>query len=151
MKKIEFKINGVLKKIEVSEDMPLLWAIRDLVDLKGTKFGCGMAMCGACTVHLEGAAIRSCVTPAISVQGKNITTIEGIPTSHPVKKAWREHNVPQCGYCQPGQIMSAVALLKEKTNPTDKEIDQAMAGNICRCGTYPRICKAIHSAAKDSK
>jgi isoquinoline 1-oxidoreductase subunit alpha len=131
--------------------MPLLWAIRDYAGLKGTKFGCGMAQCGACTVLLEGNAIRSCVTPVASVADKEITTIEGLAenNNHPVQKAWITAQVPQCGYCQSGQIMSAVALLNKNATPTDEDIDRAMHGNICRCGTYLRIRKAIHEAAKD--
>jgi aerobic-type carbon monoxide dehydrogenase small subunit (CoxS/CutS family) len=129
---------------------PLLWVLRDTLSLTGTKFGCGMALCGACTVHLDGAPIRSCVTPVSAVAGKKITTIEGLSSdrSHPVQKAWIELDVPQCGYCQSGQIMSAVALLTQTPQPTDEQIDAAMAGNICRCGTYQRIRAAIHRAAQ---
>jgi len=143
-------INGKKYPVNVDPQMPLLWAIRDFVGLKGTKFGCGIAQCGACTVHLDGAPIRSCSFPASAAAGKKITTIEGIGTEkalHPVQQAWIDEQVPQCGYCQSGQIMSAVALLKEKPNPTDADIDAAMHGNICRCGTYTRIRKAIHKAA----
>jgi aerobic-type carbon monoxide dehydrogenase small subunit (CoxS/CutS family) len=129
--------------------MPLLWVLRDVLDMTGTKFGCGMALCGACTVHINGAATRSCITPISSVSGKHVTTIEGLSAdgSHPVQKAWIEEDVPQCGYCQSGQIMSAVALLEKKPHPSDADIDEAMSGNICRCGTYQRIRKAIHRAA----
>jgi aerobic-type carbon monoxide dehydrogenase small subunit (CoxS/CutS family) len=131
--------------------MPLLWVIRDFVGLTGTKFGCGMAQCGACTIHLDGNATRSCVLPVSAVEGKQITTIEGISTdrSHPVQKAWIKEQVPQCGYCQSGQIMSAVALLKKNPKPSNADIDTAMQGNICRCGTYQRIRKAIHSASNE--
>jgi isoquinoline 1-oxidoreductase alpha subunit len=151
MAELTLKINQKDYTVDVDPQMPLLWAIRDYVGLKGTKFGCGMAQCGACTVHLEGNAIRSCVTPVASVADKDITTIEGIAenNSHPVQKAWIKTQVPQCGYCQSGQIMSAVALLNKNVTPTDEDIDRAMHGNICRCGTYTRIRKAIHEAAKD--
>ncbi len=146
---INFILNGKPQTVDVSPEMPLLWVLRDTLNMTGTKFGCGMALCGACTVHIEGEAARSCVTPVSSVSGKKITTIEGLPAdgSHPVQKAWMETDVPQCGYCQPGQIMSAVALLAKKPTPTDADIDDAMNGNICRCGTYQRIRKAIHRAA----
>jgi isoquinoline 1-oxidoreductase alpha subunit len=142
-------INGEQHQVDVDPQMPLLWVIRDFVGLTGTKFGCGIAQCGACTVHLDGNATRSCVLPVSAVADKQITTIEGLSTekSHPLQKAWIEHQVPQCGYCQSGQIMSAAALLKQKPKPTDADIDTAMQGNICRCGTYVRIRKAIHSAA----
>ena len=151
MAKYNLLINGKKYNVDADADTPLLWVIRDYVGLKGTKFGCGMALCGACTVHLDGQPIRSCSTPVSIVKTTNkITTIEGISanTDSAVQKAWIEEQVPQCGYCQSGQIMSAVALLKEKSNPTDSEIDDAMSGNICRCGTYPRIRKAIHRAAE---
>jgi len=130
--------------------MPLLWVLRDTLQMTGTKFGCGMALCGACTVHIDGKATRSCITPIKAVEGKKVTTIEGLSDdgSHPVQQAWMEVDVPQCGYCQSGQIMSAVALLKEKPAPTDADIDDAMTGNICRCGTYQRIRQAIHRAAE---
>lgn len=143
-------INGKMQKIEAEANMPLLWAIRDLVGLTGTKYGCGMAMCGACTVHFNGSPVRSCSTPVSAAANQKITTIEGLSddNSHPVQKAWLEEQVPQCGYCQSGQIMSAVALLKRNPNPTDEDITAAMQGNICRCGTYPRIRKAIKTAAK---
>jgi len=143
------RINGSERKVTVAPETRLLWVLRDTLNLTGTKFGCGMALCGACTVHINGEASRSCITPVSSVAGKKITTIEGLSTdaSHPVQKAWIEEDVPQCGYCQSGQIMSAVALLNKKSNPTDADIDDAMSGNICRCGTYQRIRKAIHRAA----
>ena len=146
---ISFVLNGKSQTVDVNPEMPLLWVLRDTLNMTGTKFGCGMALCGACTVHIEGEAVRSCVTPVTNVAGKRITTIEGLSAdgSHPVQRAWMETNVPQCGYCQPGQIMSAVALLAKKSSPTDADIDDAMSGNICRCGTYQRIRKAIHRAA----
>jgi isoquinoline 1-oxidoreductase alpha subunit len=146
---IKFTLNGKPQTVEVSPDMPLLWVLRDTLNMTGTKFGCGMALCGACTVHINGEATRSCITPISSVSGKKVTTIEGISAdgSHPVQQAWIAEDVPQCGYCQSGQIMSAVALLTKKSNPTDSDIDDAMSGNICRCGTYQRIRKAIHRAA----
>jgi len=142
-------INEKLFKVEAEPDMPLLWVIRDLVGLKGTKFGCGIAQCGACTVHLGGNPVRSCGLPVSAVTGQKITTIEGISgqQADAIKKAWIEEQVPQCGYCQSGQILSAVALLKRKPQPTDADIDLSMQGNICRCGTYSRIRKAIHRAA----
>jgi isoquinoline 1-oxidoreductase alpha subunit len=142
-------INGKKYTVEADAQMPLLWVIRDLVGLTGTKYGCGIAQCGACTVHFNGAPIRSCSFPVSAATQQPITTIEGISkdNSHPVQKAWIAEQVPQCGYCQSGQIMSAVALLKTNPNPTDADIDAAMQGNICRCGTYPRIRKAIKSAA----
>ncbi len=144
-----FTLNGKSTTVNVDPQMPLLWVLRDTLDLTGTKFGCGMALCGACTVHIDGEAARSCITPVSSVQGKKVTTIEGLSAdgSHPVQKAWIAEDVPQCGYCQSGQIMSAVALLSKKPKPTDADIDDAMSGNICRCGTYQRIRKAIHRAA----
>jgi isoquinoline 1-oxidoreductase alpha subunit len=147
---IALNINGTDAHVDVDADTPLLWVLRDTLSLTGTKFGCGMALCGACTVHLDGAPIRSCVTPVSAVAGKKITTIEGLSSdrSHPVQKAWIELDVPQCGYCQSGQIMSAVALLTQTPQPTDEQIDAAMAGNICRCGTYQRIRAAIHRAAQ---
>ena len=148
---IRFTLNGKPASVDVSPDMPLLWVLRDTLGKTGTKFGCGMALCGACTVHVNGEATRSCITPVSSVAGKKVTTIEGLATEeshlHPVQQAWMEEDVPQCGYCQSGQIMSAVALLAKKPNPTDADIDDAMSGNICRCGTYQRIRKAIHRAA----
>jgi isoquinoline 1-oxidoreductase subunit alpha len=146
---ITFTVNGERKTVDVDPQMPLLWVLRDTLNMTGTKFGCGMALCGACTVHINGEAARSCITPISSVADKKITTIEGLSAdgSHPVQKAWIEEDVPQCGYCQSGQIMSAVALLAKKSNPSDADIDDAMSGNICRCGTYQRIRKAIHRAA----
>jgi len=143
-------INGQSMTFDVPDEMPLLWALRDIGGLTGTKFGCGMGLCGACTVHVDGQAVRSCITPLSAVAGKRITTIEGVgsdETGNVVQKAWRELNVPQCGYCQPGQIMTATALLHANPKPTDADIDAAMAGNICRCGTYPRIRAAIKRAA----
>jgi isoquinoline 1-oxidoreductase subunit alpha len=150
MEKFTLKINGQLQSVEASNDTPLLWVLRDNLSMCGTKFGCGMAQCGACTVHVDGQATRSCITPISSLAGKKITTIEGIGVNglHPVQKAWIAEDVAQCGFCQGGQIMSAIALLKNKPNPTDDDIDTAMAGNICRCGTYVRIRKAIKTAAK---
>ncbi len=145
---IRFKVNGKEKTFDGDPDMPLLWYLRDVAGLTGTKYGCGMALCGACTVHRNGAAIRSCSTPMRAVSGAEITTIEGIAAMHPVQAAWMEIRVPQCGYCQPGQIMQAIALLKENKNPSDQEVDTAMSGNLCRCGTYLRIRAAIHQAAK---
>lgn len=146
---ITFTLNGKSQSVDVSPDMPLLWVLRDTLNMTGTKFGCGMALCGACTVHVNGEATRSCITPAASIAGKKITTIEGLSAdgNHPVQRAWMEENVPQCGYCQPGQIMNAAALLTKKPSPSDADIDNAMSGNICRCGTYQRIRKAIHRAA----
>lgn len=136
--------------VDVDPNTPLLWVLRDTFDLKGTKFGCGIAQCGACTIHLEGKATRSCVTPVSAVAGKSVTTIEGLSSdgSHPVQIAWKQIEVPQCGYCQAGQMMAASALLAQKPRPTDDDIDVAMNGNICRCGTYLRIRKAIHTAAE---
>jgi aerobic-type carbon monoxide dehydrogenase small subunit (CoxS/CutS family) len=146
---VRLNLNGRDIEVDVDADMPLLWVLRDTLGLTGTKFGCGMALCGACTVHLEGAAVRSCVTPVSATRGKKVTTIEGLsPDSrHPVQQAWIELDVPQCGYCQSGQIMSAAALLAQTPQPSDAEIDAAMSGNICRCGTYQRIRAAIHRAA----
>ena len=150
---VALNINGKTQQIDVTEDTPLLWALRDVVGLTGTKFGCGVAMCGACTVHVDGQATRSCVTPVSAVAGKKIQTIEAMQ-DHPVGKrvqaAWREIDVVQCGYCQSGQIMSATALLASNPRPSDADIDAAMAGNICRCGTYPRIRAAIKRAAVKS-
>jgi isoquinoline 1-oxidoreductase alpha subunit len=147
---MKLRINGTEHDYTGDPAMPLLWYLRDELDLTGTKFGCGIAACGACTVHLDGNAIRACVIPVSSVEGKSVVTIEGLSAdgNHPVQRAWREQNVPQCGYCQSGQIMQAVALLAKTPKPSDDEINQAMAGNICRCGTYMRIRAAIHSAAK---
>lgn len=148
---INLKINGKDYSIDVDPQMPLLWAIRDFVGLKGTKYGCGIAQCGACTVHLNGQPVRSCSLPVAAVANKNITTIEGLSddNSHPVQQAWIEEQVPQCGYCQSGQIMAAAALLSKNASPTDEQIDAAMQGNICRCGTYPRIKRAIKKASKN--
>jgi isoquinoline 1-oxidoreductase alpha subunit len=142
-------VNGKSTTLDVPADMPLLWALRDVLDLKGTKFGCGVGQCGACTVHLRGKPVRACQTPVSAAVGAPITTIEGLSTdgSHPVQRAWMEIDVPQCGYCQAGQIMSAAALLAAKPKPTDADIDSAMNGNICRCATYMRIRQAIHRAA----
>ena len=142
-------VNDKTIDVDAAPDTPLLWVLRDHLAMTGTKFGCGMALCGACTVHLEGAAVRSCVLPLEALEGKRITTIEGLSQdrSHAVQRAWMELDVPQCGYCQSGQIMSAAALLESNPRPSDAEIDAAMAGNICRCGTYPRIRKAVHRAA----
>jgi isoquinoline 1-oxidoreductase alpha subunit len=147
-----FFLNGKQVQVEDDPSTPLLWVLRDSLGITGTKYGCGMALCGACTVHLDGKAIRSCVAPVSRVEGKQVTTIEGLSDnlSHPLQKAWIELDVPQCGYCQSGQIMSAAVLLNENPTPTDKDIDEAMSGNICRCGTYPRIRKAIHRAAEMS-
>jgi aerobic-type carbon monoxide dehydrogenase small subunit (CoxS/CutS family) len=149
MLKIAFTVNGQRKSVAVAPDTPLLWVLRETLGLTGTKFGCGIAQCGACTVHVDGEPVRSCVTPVSTVQGKRVTTIEGLSpdSTHPLQLAWIAEDVPQCGYCQSGQLMSAAALLAKKTNPTDADIDQAMAGNICRCGTYLRIRRAIHRAA----
>ncbi len=140
-------VNGRKHVVDASPDTPLLWVLRDKLGFTGTKYGCGIGLCGACTVHIDGQPQRSCITPVKGAQGKKIITIEGIPENHPVKKAWIEDDVPQCGYCQPGQIMSAVALLQANLKPSDTDIDDAMTGNICRCGTYQRIRRAIHRAA----
>jgi isoquinoline 1-oxidoreductase alpha subunit len=147
---ITLKVNKQSRTIDVPGEMPLLWVLRDVLGLKGTKYGCGISACGACTVHVDGRAVRSCVTPVSSVENRNITTIEGLADTeiHPVQMAWEETDVSQCGYCQPGQIMSAVALLSKTPKPTDADIDSAMSGNLCRCGTYPRIREAIHRAAE---
>ena len=146
---IKLSVNGKDTAVDVDPDMPLLWVLRDTLGLTGTKFGCGMALCGACTVHLDGQPIRSCVTPVSAVAARKVTTIEGLSPdrSHPVQKAWIELDVPQCGYCQSGQIMSAAALLAHTAAPSDADIDTAMSGNLCRCGTYQRIRAAIHRAA----
>lgn len=150
---IQLTVNQKQYSVDVPPEMPLLWVIRDVIGLTGTKFGCGMAQCGACTVHLNDEAVRSCVTPVSKAVSKKVTTIEGLSNdnSHPIQKAWLLEDAPQCGYCQSGQIMSAAVLLKENPNPTDQDIDDAMSGNICRCGTYPRIRKAIHTAARLQK
>jgi isoquinoline 1-oxidoreductase subunit alpha len=149
---VHFKVNGHAQTFDGDPEMPLLWYLRDVLGLTGTKFGCGMALCGACTVLQNGKAIRSCSKPMGTVEGLEITTIEAISAHgpHPVQRAWAEANVPQCGYCQPGQIMQAVSLLSSKPHPTDDDIDSAMAGNICRCGTYQRIRSAIKVAAKET-
>jgi isoquinoline 1-oxidoreductase alpha subunit len=146
---ITININGQHREVEADPNMPLLWVIRDILGLTGTKYGCGAAQCGACTVHLNGEAVRSCVTKLSRAAGQQIVTIEGLSTGndHPLQLAWNELNVPQCGYCQSGQLMSAAVLLRENPNPTDQDIDDAMSGNICRCGTYQRIRAAIHKAA----
>jgi len=148
---IELSVNGEIHAVDVDPSTPLLWVIRDRIGLTGTKFGCGIAMCGACVVHIDGEPLRSCVTPLRAVAGHRITTIEGINGGraglHPLQQAWIDEQVPQCGYCQSGQLMSAAALLARVASPTDADIDQAMAGNLCRCGTYPRIRKAIKRAA----
>jgi isoquinoline 1-oxidoreductase subunit alpha len=149
---ITLNVNGQNLPLDVSDEMPLLWALRDMTGLTGTKFGCGMGLCGACSVHVDGQLMRACVTPVSAVVGKRVTTIEGMsadPMGSRVQKAWRELNVAQCGYCQPGQIMAATALLRAKGKPTDADIDAAMSGNLCRCGTYPRIRAAIKLAASD--
>jgi isoquinoline 1-oxidoreductase subunit alpha len=147
---IQLTVNGKPAKFDGDPDMPLLWFLRDELQLTGTKYGCGLGLCGACTVHLNGQAVRSCLTPMRAAAGKSITTIEGLAVNgdHPVQKAWESHNVPQCGYCQSGQIMQAVALLKAKPHPTDQDIEDSMSGNICRCGTYQRIRAAIKAAAE---
>jgi isoquinoline 1-oxidoreductase alpha subunit len=147
---IRLKVNGQERSFDGDPEMPLLWYLRDVLGLTGTKFGCGIALCGSCTVHHNGEAIRSCTTSMKEVAGADITTIEGIVPMHPVQKAWMEIKVPQCGYCQPGQIMQAIALLKDNQHPSDQDIDTVMAGNICRCGTYQRIRAAIHQAAKET-
>ena len=144
---VQLKVNGESRSFEGDPALPLLWYLRDLLELTGTKYGCGMGLCGACTVHVDGKAVRSCLTPLSSVAGKTVTTIEALGGQHPVQKAWMDLNVPQCGYCQSGQIMQAIALLKEKPKPTDQDIDAAMQGVICRCGTYQRIRAAIKQAA----
>jgi len=150
MATIKFGLNGKSQTVEVSPQMPLLWLLRDTIGLTGTKFGCGMALCGACTVHVNGQPVRSCSTPVSSIAGKNVTTIEGLSPdrSHPIQRAWVEEDVPQCGYCQSGQIMTAAALLAKTSNPSDADIDEALHGIICRCGTYQSIRRAIHVAAK---
>ena len=146
-------VNGQPHEVDAPADMPLLWVLRDLVGLTGTKFGCGMSLCGACTVHVDGQPVRACVTPASAVAGKPITTIEGLSKdgTHPVQRAWLELDVVQCGYCQSGQVMAAAALLKQNPAPSDADIDGAMAGNLCRCGTYQRVRAAVHRAAELSK
>ena len=147
---MKLDINGQVHEVDVPADMPLLWVLRDVLGMTGSKFGCGMAQCGACTVHVDGAPMRSCVAPASALAGKKITTIEGLSAdaSHAVQRAWIEADVVQCGYCQSGQVMAAAALLAQKPKPTDADIDAAMSGNICRCGTYPRIRAAVHRASE---
>jgi isoquinoline 1-oxidoreductase subunit alpha len=147
---VTLTVNGTTQNIDADADTPLLWVLRDHLALTGTKYGCGMALCGACTVHLDGVAVRSCVLPLKAVEGKRVTTIEGLSKdrSHPAQRAWIESDVPQCGYCQSGQIMSAAALLQTNPSPSDADINAALAGNICRCGTYVRIRKAVHRAAE---
>lgn len=150
---IKLTVNGTEHSLDVEADTPLLWVVRDYLDLKGSKFGCGAGLCGACTMHLNGNPIRTCITPISSVAGQSITTIEGLghkDSMSSVQQAWVEHNVPQCGYCQSGQIMSATALLANNAKPSDQDIDSAMSGNICRCGTYPRIKAAIQSVANSN-
>lgn len=147
---ITLKVNGAVHSLDLSPDMPLLWALRDALNLTGTKYGCGIAACGACTVHLDGVAVRSCQTTLADAEGAEITTIEGLGTPaalHAVQSAWVQHQVAQCGFCQSGQIMQAASLLSATPEPTDADIDAAMSGNLCRCGTYPRIRAAVHSAA----
>ena len=153
MAEIKLNINGEQKAVNVTEDTPLLWVLRDHLNLKGTKFGCGIAQCGACTVHIDGVAMRSCVLPISQLKDQKITTIEGLSNegTHPVQQAWLEHDVAQCGYCQAGQIMTATALLNDNPNPSDNDISSAMTGNICRCGTYTRIKDAVKTAAKKMK
>ena len=150
---MRLNVNGTVREVDAAEDMPLLWVLRDVLGLTGTKFGCGMAQCGACTVHLDGQAVRSCVLPVSGVAGRMVTTIEGLSPdgSHPVQKAWVDADVVQCGYCQPGQIMSAAALIAQNPNPSDADIDAALAGNICRCGTYQRIREAVRQAAQQRR
>ena len=151
MANYNLKINGIKHQIDVDPETPILWVLRDHVKLVGTKYGCGIAQCGTCTIHVNDIAIRACITPVSAVAGAEITTIEGLSKKgdHPLQKAWLKHDVPQCGYCQAGQIMNAASLLKNNSNPTDEDIDAAMNGNICRCGTYIRIKAAIKSAAKE--
>jgi isoquinoline 1-oxidoreductase subunit alpha len=150
MAKINLDVNGKKQEIDVDPNTPVLWVLRDYLSLTGTKYGCGIAQCGACTIHIDGVATRSCILPVSQVQNKKITTIEGISENgdHPVQKAWLEHDVPQCGYCQAGQIMTAVALLNRNPDPSDEDIESAMNGNLCRCGTYLRIRAAVKTAAK---
>jgi isoquinoline 1-oxidoreductase alpha subunit len=152
MTSFTLQVNGQTYPLEADGQMPLLWALRDLLNLTGTKFGCGEGLCGSCTVLMDGEPVRSCITPLSSASGKSIVTIEGLSTdgTHPLQRAWQEERVSQCGYCQPGQIMNAAALLDKNPNPTDADIDAAMTGNLCRCGTYHRIRKAIHRAAQEA-
>jgi len=149
MPQYSISVNGQLRDVQAPAEMPLLWVLRDLLNLTGTKYGCGISLCGSCTVHLDGEAVRSCQTPISSIGTKKVVTIEGLSPdgSHPVQRAWVEEQVVQCGYCQPGQIMQAAALLRQKPQPTDEDIDREMVGNLCRCGTYQRIRAAIHRAA----
>ena len=151
MASIKFTLNGKIRDVDVTADTPLLWVLRDTLGLTGTKFGCGKALCGACTVHLDGEAIRSCITTMDLVAGKSVVTIEGLSAdrTHPIQRAWIAEEVPQCGYCQSGQLMAAAALLRQKPHPTDEDINAAMAGILCRCGTYQRIRRAIHRAMKE--
>lgn len=146
---IRMRVNGVERALEVDPEMPLLWALRDVLGLTGTRYGCGQALCGACTVHLDGEVVRSCVTPVRRAEGREVTTIEGLSPdgSHPLQLAWMKLGVPQCGFCQAGQLMTAAALLRANPRPSDDEIDRSMAGNLCRCGTYPRIRAGIHEVA----
>ena len=150
MAKISIDINGTRRAVDVDPNTPVLWVLRDHLNLVGTKYGCGIAQCGACTIHVDGNAVRSCILPVSQIENKKVTTIEGISQNgdHPVQKAWLEHDVPQCGYCQPGQIMTAVALLNKTPTPSDDEIESAMHGNLCRCGTYLRIRAAVKTASK---
>jgi isoquinoline 1-oxidoreductase alpha subunit len=152
MTKMRVKVNGADRELDVDPEMPLLWALRDVLGLTGTKYGCGQALCGACTVHIDGDVVRSCVTPVARADGKSVTTIEGLSKdgSHPLQRAWVELGVPQCGFCQTGQIMTAAALLSKIRRPTDEEIDRSMSGNICRCGTYTRIRAAVKKAAGEA-
>jgi aerobic-type carbon monoxide dehydrogenase small subunit (CoxS/CutS family) len=148
--RVRFEVNGASRVIETDPQMPLLWILREKLQLTGTKFGCGVGLCGACTVHLDGAAVPSCTITADALEGKKVTTIEGLSSTraHPVQRAWIEEQVPQCGYCQPGMIMAVTALLTRNEKPSDSDIDAALAGNICRCGTYPRIRRAVHRTAE---
>lgn len=150
MPQFSFTLNGRKQQVDVPREMPLLWVLRDTLNLTGTKYGCGMALCGSCTVHVEGEAVRSCITPVADVAGKRVTTIEGLSNGslHPVQQAWIQEEVPQCGYCQTGMIMTAAALVARNQKPTDADIDEALEGHICRCGTYQRIRKAVHTAAR---
>lgn len=150
---IHFILNGEKVAFDADPEMPLLWALRERFQLTGTKFGCGKALCGACTAHLDGGAVRTCVVPMAAVEGRSVTTIEGLDEQgmHPVQRAWRQNNVPQCGFCQSGQIMAAAALLAENPKPTEQEVRVAMSGNLCRCGTYPRIIKAIVEASTENR
>jgi isoquinoline 1-oxidoreductase alpha subunit len=148
---VSLSVNGKTYQVDVEPDVPLLWVIRDYLKLTGTKFGCGVGICGTCTIHVDGKADRSCQLTAGDVQGKNVTTIEGLPKNHPLMQAWVEKQVPQCGYCQPGQIMQAASLLHENPSPTDEEIKDFMSDNLCRCGTYPRIVQAIKRASREAR